>query len=250
MVSNKLKLYYELAWIWPMWGDPETEYAEYCNFIISKIRSVANREMKTLLNIGCGGGKNIYTLKRYFITVGLDLSPEMLKHASELNPECEFVCADMRTFDLNSKFDVVFIDDAITYMTTRADLQQVFKRAFAHLEPGGIMVVTPDVTLESFIQNYTQVFHSLKSDKYPQTEIVYITTDYSSNAESEKYETSFIYQIRTNGKLKIETEVHEFGLFSLQVWIDLLKNAGYVIQQESYKEGEHQYSPFICVKPK
>lgn len=251
MQQNKLRLYSDLSWLWTLWGDYKagSGYEQYCSFIIEKANRLKQRELKTLLDLGCGGGKNLYTLKRHYACTGLDISEDMLKLAAELNPECTLVQADMRSFDLDRKFDFIFIDDAITYMLTRLDLEQVFIQAYNHLEPGGIMIVTPDDTTESFQQNYTQVFHSIPSVRYPDTEVVYITNSYCRDTSSEQSECVFLYLIRNKGELTIESEAHRLGLFPLQDWKDLLLKTGFVITEESYVEDGQGYTPFICLKP-
>lgn len=250
MQSEKLRLYSDLAWLWPMWGDSHagSEYEKYCNFIISKVNGFKHRELKTLLNLGCGGGKNLDTLKKHYDCTGLDISPDMLRLAQELNPECSFVQADMRSFKLGRRFDFIFIDDAITYMLNRDDLEQVFIRSHDHLETGGVMVVTPDATTETFKQNDTQVFHSIPSEQHPDTEVVFITSNYCRDLATEQSEGVFVYLIRHKGELKVENEVHQFGLFPLRVWRELLIKAGFTIMEESYFDGSSNYAPFICLK--
>lgn len=44
-----------------------------------------------MLDIGCGGGKNVFNLKGKFSVTGVDLSPAMLAQARLLNPESVFV---------------------------------------------------------------------------------------------------------------------------------------------------------------
>jgi ubiquinone/menaquinone biosynthesis C-methylase UbiE len=51
------------------------------------IRQYAKHRATTLLDIGCGEGKNALNLKREFNFTGLDLSPAMLAQAQELNPD-------------------------------------------------------------------------------------------------------------------------------------------------------------------
>lgn len=251
-MHNQMRLYSDLSWLWPLWGGSHagSEYAKYCRFIIDKAESITQRELKSLLNLGCGGGKNLYTLKNHYECTGLEISSDMLKLALELNPECYYVQADMRSFDLSRKFDFIFIDDAVTYMLNRDDLEQVFIQAYNHLEEGGVMVVTPDATTESFKQNETQIFYSEKSEKYTDTEVVYITTNYCRDLKSEQSEGVFVYLIRTKGELTIESEVHKYGLFPLQVWKDLLIKTGFILREESYIENGQGYTPFICLKPK
>jgi len=122
--SNTQRLYNDLAWLWPMWGGPE-EYLKYCNHVAGLINEHAQIPVRTLLNIGCGGGKNVFHLKQNFDVTGLDLSPRMLSLARELNPECQFLQGDMRTFCLGRSFDAVLLDDAVSYMSRRADLTSI-----------------------------------------------------------------------------------------------------------------------------
>jgi len=62
----------DLAWLWPMWGDAYTEHAHYGQHVTDLIRQYATRKSATLLDIGCGGGKNVWNLKREFNVTGLD----------------------------------------------------------------------------------------------------------------------------------------------------------------------------------
>jgi hypothetical protein len=52
-------LYTDLAWLWPIWGYAASEYAHYCQHVTSLVRQYGERPATTLLNIGCGGGKNV-----------------------------------------------------------------------------------------------------------------------------------------------------------------------------------------------
>ncbi|MFN3986271.1 MAG: class I SAM-dependent methyltransferase [Rhodocyclaceae bacterium] len=154
-MNDTCRLYTDLAWLWPMWGDAAEEYAPYCQYLAARIRQHARRPVTTLLDMGCGGGKNVLNLKRTFDVTGVDLSPTMLAQAKTLNPECTFVEGDMRTCQLSRTFDAVFMDDAISHMNCLADFTAAIRTAHAHLAPGGVLVVTPDVTTETFIQNRT-----------------------------------------------------------------------------------------------
>ena len=149
-MDNTCRLYTDLAWLWPMWGDAADEYAHYCRHVAGLIEQHAERPAGTLLDIGCGGGKNVFNLKGRFRVTGVDLSPTMLAQARDLNPESTFVHGDMRTFRLGTTFDAVLMDDAISYMTCLADFVAAFRAASAHLNPGGVLVATPDVTTETF----------------------------------------------------------------------------------------------------
>ena len=82
------------------------------------VDDVAIGDARTLLELGSGGGNNASHLKTRFDCTLTDISPEMLALSRSLNPECEHLEGDMRTLRLGREFDVVFIHDAISYLTT------------------------------------------------------------------------------------------------------------------------------------
>ena len=57
---------------------------------------------------------------------------------------------DMRTVRLGTVFDGVLIHDAVSYMLTEEDLRAAFATARAHLRPGGLLRVAPDLVRENF----------------------------------------------------------------------------------------------------
>lgn len=247
MNTNNNRLYNDLAWLWPLWGDPATEYAAYCEFLVTRMKRLARRELNTLLNAGCGGGKNLFTLRQHFQATGLDLSEQMLALAAELNPGCELVRGDLRDYELERQFDAVLLDDAISYLLNEEDLERAFHNAFRHLAPGGVLAFSIDATTENFQNNRSQVFHSIPSAKHPDTEVTYITNDYLRPDSC--VDNTFIYLIRQRGELRIETDHHVCGLFPLQTWRDLLEKTGFQSSLDSFEENGDQYPTFFCLKP-
>ncbi len=245
---SNAKLYHELSWIWELWGDPKTEYAQYSNYLYKNLQAIAPGAINSILVIGCGGGKNVYTLKDYAQTTGLDLSPEMLKLAKKLNPTCDFVLADMRNFELGKTFDAIVIDDGVSYMLSEEDLSDLFDTCFKHLNQHGILSVGTDICKENFVQNRCEVFHSIPHPDYPDTQIVYITNDYDPDPADNTFETSFVYLIRQNGKLTIETDLHTLGVFGFETWKALLSQAGFRITESVYSAEEGEYHTFFCIK--
>jgi SAM-dependent methyltransferase len=241
------RLYADLAWLWPLWGSP-AEYAPYCRNVTDLIHKYAQREVRTLLNLCCGGGKNVYNLKQNFSVSGLDLSTDMLGLAKELNPECRFFQADMRTFAIPETFDAILIDDGIMYMTSESDLLAVFERAYEHLRSGGVMVVGPDSTKETFVQNWSSITQADPENLPDNLEVVFVENNYDPNPDDTVFEGLMIYLIRERGVLRIEQDQHVLGLFPQETWENLLKSAGFEIHQEIYKEDNETFTEFVCIK--
>ena len=187
MSENIIHLYNDLAWLWPLWGDATTNYADWCNQVTRLIRQYSKRDVHTLLNMGCGGGKNVFNLKNQFAVTGIDISRAMLDLARQLNPECQFVLGDMRNCSLGQEFDAILVDDAVSYMASRADLAAVAQNAYRHLRAGGIMVVEPDFTKETFQQNRTRVTYANPKVKPDHLDVVFIENDYDPDPTDDSY---------------------------------------------------------------
>jgi SAM-dependent methyltransferase len=247
--SNGARLYGDLSWLWPMWGDATVEYARYCEHVTDLIRRHTLRPAKTLLDIGCGGGKNVLNLKRDFLVTGLDLSPAMIAQARALNPGCEIVAGDMRSFALGRTFDAILMDDAISCMDTREDFEAAFRNAFAHLAPGGVLVATADVTKETFLQNRTTATPAAEAVKPAGLDVVFVENVYDPDPDDDRYETTMVFLVRRQGVLQVETDVVSLGVFSLDTWRDVLSGTGLEVNVGTYADGEDEYVVFACVRP-
>ncbi|MDD5265461.1 MAG: class I SAM-dependent methyltransferase [Candidatus Bipolaricaulis sp.] len=245
------RLYSDLAWLWPLWGDPDGEYAEWCAHVVAMIEERAKRPVKTLLNLGCGGGKNAHNLKRHYAVTGLDLSSEMLANARKLNPECRFIQGDMRDFALPERFDAILIDDAVAYMTSQEDLSRLFRAAHRHLEPGGVVIVSPDGTKETFEQNETHVSRgnaAAEAEGEPKNvDVVFIENNYDPDPTDDTYDGLILYLIREDGKLRVEVDHHTLGIFAADVWPTLLREAGFAVFDDDWRPGS--VKSYIGVKP-
>ncbi|MCA9319442.1 MAG: class I SAM-dependent methyltransferase, partial [Planctomycetes bacterium] len=144
-----MKLYDELAEWWPLLS-PTEDYLEEAQELLALVDRLARQPVHRLLELGCGGGSLAHQLRDRFDLTLSDRSPAMVRESRRLNPDCEHVVADMRTIDLDRRFDAVLIHDAVMYLTGRADLRAAFEAARRHLHPEGLLVVMPDVVKERF----------------------------------------------------------------------------------------------------
>ncbi|GGM11222.1 class I SAM-dependent methyltransferase [Micromonospora yangpuensis] len=95
-----------------------------------------------LLDAGCGTGRDAGHLAgRGWTVTGIDTSARMLAHARARHPGVDFVQADLRSFALPGRFDVVScLDSALLYCHTNADLVAFLERCHTQLAPGGLLV--------------------------------------------------------------------------------------------------------------
>ena len=156
----------------------------------------------------------------------------------------------MRTFSPGRTFDAVLVDDAVSYMASGADLRAAMETAWRNLGPGGVMVVGPDDTKETFVQNRTVATLAIGKTKPANLEVVFVENDYDPDPTDDHYEGIMVYLIREDGRLRVETDRHILGLFTLEVWRETLNGVGFTIRQEKYVEDDKEHVTFACLKPK
>jgi SAM-dependent methyltransferase len=242
------RLYGDLSWTWPIIS-PVEEYEEEGELIARVIREESLISVKTLLDLGCGGGHVDFYLKKYFTVTAADISEPMLALAARLNPEVTCLMGDMRTMRLDQRFDAVVIHDAINYMLTSDDLRAAFQTAYEHLKPGGSFITFAEVIAESFQQNKTVVTSRSRGE----VEIIFIENYYDPNPKDTTYEGTFLYLIRKRGGLAVEIDHHLGGIFPLETWHRLLERTGFEVKElnwvhSEFAEGE-SVPLLVCTRP-
>jgi hypothetical protein len=129
-------------------------------------------------------------------------------------------------------------------MNCRTDFVTAFRTAYAHLNSGGVLVATPDVTIETFQQNKTTTTTATRDGLH----VVFVENMYDPDPTDEQYETTILYLIRDHGCLRIETEHWTMGIFSLDTWRKVLREMGFEIHEGQYHPGGDAYTVFTCVK--
>lgn len=240
-LEQRERMYHDLAWLFPIITPPE-DYANEASEFTRAIHQFSLRPAHTLLNLGAGAGHNDLHLKKTFQVTGLDLSESMLALARNLNPEVEYLVGDMRSARLERKFDAVMIADAVGYMLTESDLLAAFHTAYVHLEPGGVFCTYAEETQEKFKQNGMYTTTHQAGD----LEVALVENYYDADSQDTRYESTFLFLIRQQGKLTIEVDQHFCGLFPLATWQRLLEQAGFQVHELHFAEGDCPF--FACVK--
>ena len=95
----------------------------------------------SLLELGCGTGSILARLTTDATLTGLDRSPEMLAICAAKVPGARLVEADMRTFGLGERFDVVVcVFDSIYHLVDGDSWAAVSERVHRHLADDGLFV--------------------------------------------------------------------------------------------------------------
>jgi len=216
------RLYADLAAWFPLLT-PREDYSEEARIYQDIIeRHCVGRSVQTLVELGCGGGHNASYLKARFRLTLTELSSEMLALSICINPNCEHLQGDMRTLRLERHFDAVLIHDAISYMTSEADLAATLTTAFVHCAPGGVALFCPDSIRETF-QEGTEHGGSDSGERG----IRYLEWTTDPDPNDHQYQTDFAFLLREGENIWVERDRHTLGLFSRADWERLIRQAGF-----------------------
>ena len=244
-----MKLYEELADWWPL-VSPPSHYREEADEYLRLFRAAASGPLQEVLELGSGGGNNASHLKSEFSLTLVEPSERMREVSRALNPECVHLPGDMRTVRLGRVFDGVFVHDAIEYMTTEADLRAALETVSTHLRPGGVAVVAPDATRESFEPGAA----AEGEDEPPGADgrarsLRYLmwTLPPEPGASFSVVHYSLVLRER-DGSVRSVLDTHHYGLFSRATWLRLFDEVGLDARLEPRTIEGHEYDTFVAVK--
>lgn len=221
--EDVLRMYADLAGWWPLLSAPE-DYAEEAAFYRRALLDASSRPVRTVLELGSGGGNNASHLKAHFRLTLVEPSPGMRAVSEALNPECEHVEGDMRTVRLGRVFDAVFVQDAVCYMTTEADLRRAAETAFVHCAPGGAALFAPDHVRETFRPSTEHGGH----DGADGRGLRYLAWTRDPDPEDTTYLVDYAFLLReADGTVRVAHDRHVEGLFARADWLRVLAGAGF-----------------------
>ena len=240
-----MRLYDELASWWPVLSAPE-DYLEEATQYIAMIRGAAAGPVRDVLELGSGGGNNASHMKAAFSLTLVEPSEGMREVSRALNPECAHLPGDMRTVRLGRTFDAVFVHDAIAYMATEDELRAAIETIAAHLAPGGVAVVAPDETSETF-----EPGADVHTGEDPATgrSVCYVEWSPPPAPGVTACETHYMLLLReADGTVRSVHEPHRFGVFPRETWLRLFREAGLEPRIEARICEGVSYDTFVAVR--
>lgn len=220
-MSESPKLYDELASWFHLLSRPE-DYSEEAQFA-AKLLTDAAGPVRTVLELGAGGGNNAAHLKHHFKMTLTDVSGAMLENSRRINPECEHIVGDMKSLRLGRQFDAVFIHDAVMYMRSEDELSSALQTAAVHCRPGAAVLVMPDYVKETFRSGVHHGGHDGDGRG-----MRYFEWTFDPDPNDATYTVDFVYLLREGTQpLRVVHDTHLEGLFAREVWTRLLGAAGF-----------------------
>lgn len=220
--SSKERMYTDLARWWPLLSPP-SHYTEEAADLLSDLVSATNPPPKTLLELGSGGGSLAFHLKHHFRLTLTDRSEQILSVNREINPDCEHIQGDMRTLDLGRTFDLVFIHDAIMYMTDADAMRATMRTASRHCRAGGAVALMPDCVKETF-----EPSTSIGGEDGPDGRgLRYVDWTWDPDPNDDTFEVAYAFLFRESGDVRVEMDRHRCGVFPRAAWMEWIREAGF-----------------------
>lgn len=96
----------------------------------------------SILDVGCGTGVISQSLSHHgYRVVGIDISPEMVRHARMRSPDGDFRVADARQLRVQQRFDAaVSLFDTLNHILVSEEMLSVFRNVHDALTPSGVFV--------------------------------------------------------------------------------------------------------------
>jgi ubiquinone/menaquinone biosynthesis C-methylase UbiE len=176
---------------------------------------------QSLLDVGCGTGRHLEHLQRYYDCEGLDVNDELLATARRRCPALAFHVASMTDFALPRRYDVVTCLFSAIACAARCErtLRRTLDALARHLNPGGLVLVEPWFTPEQY---WTGTVTANFLDE-PGFKLAWM---YHSTREGEVAVLDIHYLVGTPATLEHFTERHELGLFRDETYRAALRDAG------------------------
>jgi SAM-dependent methyltransferase len=189
-----------------------------------QVRELADRrvpEACRLLDVACGTGLHLEHLSQWFACEGLDLDEALLEQARRRLPGVRFTRADLTSFDVGRRFDVVTcLFSSIGYAGTVDRLHSAIAAMARHLAPAGMLVVEPWLTPDNWDDTVSPRVDVVDHD---QGTVVRVGV---SRREGSRSLVHFHYVHAGSGRIASADEHHQLGLFSRDDYLGAAKAAG------------------------
>ena len=211
---EELAKYYDLLYAWK----PYEKEANTIHNLIQKNKKTSGSEM---LDVACGTGNHIQFLKKHYKITGTDLNKDMLKVAKKKFPKLKFQQANMISFNLKKKFDVITcLFSSIGYVKNYTNLEKTIASFSKHLKTGGVLIIEPFITKEAYHSGRPHANFVNEPD-------VKICRMNVSQKRGNIAILDFHFLIATKKGIGHLRDKHELGLFDIGKFLKILKDNGF-----------------------
>jgi SAM-dependent methyltransferase len=196
----------------------------------TKIRAAILKEhpnARSILDVACGTAEHAKLLSTEFAVDGIDLEPRFVEIARHKVPTGTFSVADMRSFEMTKKYDVVLcLFSSIGYLTQGDDVVRALECFAHHLAKDGIIVVESWLTPEDW---RVGVLHTPPPVDLPDIKICRMNV---SEQDGNVSRFRFHYLIATHTGVEYIQEDHQLALYTVYEMLQFFLRAGLTVSHD------------------
>lgn len=186
----------------------DKDYRKEASLLHAVAQRVGRSYGRDHLDVGCGTGRHLEQLRRWYSCTGLDKSPAMLGIAGKRLPEVTFVSASMETFSLRKRFDLItLLFGTLGYARTIPRMERTVMNLAYHLKPGGVLLVAPWYTPSAWKGR----FISGRIGQGPGVTVARVTRFSTPRPRISEFETHYLIGTRT--QIRHVRDSQQLGLF-------------------------------------
>jgi len=228
-----ISTYYDMMYV------NDESYRSEVDKVVLLVEQYKTSKGNKLLDIACGTGAQAAYLQKHFAVTGIDLSDEMLGVAKDKVKNAAFINADMRDFSLNDQYDVILnLYGSIGQVESLEQMQRSIKCAYNHLKQGGIFILTPWSTKESFNEALVCRTKTIDFSGFCRMETVNRISD-------DKIKIEYHHLISDNLDVTYYKHSNFITLFSEYEYESSIQKAGFKIIKRLQPD-EFRMGAFIC----
>jgi len=225
--------YYDMMYV------NEESYQSEVDKVVSLVKQYKKSQGNMLLDIACGTGAQAVYLQNHFIVTGIDLNSEMLEVAKGKVKNATFINADMCNFNLANQYDVIVnLYGSIGQVETLEQMQRAVSCSYNHLKQGGIFILTPWSTKESFNEALVCRTKTIELSGFCRMETVKRVSD-------DKIKIEYHHLISDNFEVTYYQHANFITLFSEHEYESSIQKAGFEILKRLQPD-EFRMGAFIC----
>jgi len=241
------------------------DYLVYNNvkndYEIGYIVNKANPSSKSrILDVGCGTGHHVALLEsKQFDTLGIDISPSMIKKAKENYPDYKFEVADAldsSAFQPDTYTHILCMYFTIYYFQ---DKTQFFNNCFQWLMPGGYLIVhLVDRDMFDPILPPGNPLLYVSPQRYAKeritsTKVKFTDFSYSADFKLDKKNNKAVFEekFKNDGDGKVRKNEHVMYMADIQEIVDEAQGCGFILDSKVdllQCQYEYQYL-YVFIKP-
>jgi ubiquinone/menaquinone biosynthesis C-methylase UbiE len=191
---------------------------------IKHIIKAQRPDCKTILDIGCGTAEHHKYLKGHFTIDGIDINEKFISIARQKNSGGNYSVADMTSFDLDNKYDVIIcLFSSIGYLRSVDKIVSALKCFNRHLNPNGLVILEPWFTVDNYNPGKVHMTtYDKENIKICRMNLSYVENNFSI--------LNFQYLLGTIDKgIQHFEERHELRLSSKEEMINAFKTADFEV---------------------